>query len=143
MDLQDVKELKNVDASIRLQLYQELERKTFIYWRLYVTFQVYTNSGWRPVRLLVMENRFRHAIYTVLQNSSLEFEEFRLPNSEKPEKSWRIFNHETTDNIHATSNPCKRKCVICHKTSFKTPRRCYNPTVLNTETGQWTCNLER
>lgn len=143
MDLQDVKELKRLDASMWLELHQERERDSFIYWRLYANFNVFAKNGWRPVRLKVLENRFRHPIFTVLQNSELDFHEFRLPLSEIPVSPAKAFISATSEPKAATKPPCKRLCKICGKTSFKTPRRCANPQILDAKSGTWVCDLVR
>lgn len=137
MDIQDIQELIRVNASYWLELHQERERNSFIYWRLYANFNVYSNNGWRPVRLSVMENRRRCPIYTVLQNSGLEFHEFLLPESEIPDSPTKSFQIETvTQHL-----PRQKRCVVCGKTSFRTPKTCTNATVLDPVKKTWVCNL--
>jgi hypothetical protein len=137
MNIQDIQELQRVNASFWLELHQERERQSFIYWRLYANFNVYSNNGWRPVRFKVMENRYRHPIYTVLQNSGLEFHEFVLPESEIPVSPTKSLQIETV-----TSQKARRKrCVVCGKTSFKTPKTCANASLLDPIKKSWICNL--
>ncbi len=137
MDIQDIQELKRINAAYWLELHQERERDSFIYWRLYANFNVYSNNGWRPVRLSVMENRHRNPIYTVLQNSGLEFHEFRLPESEIPISPTKSFQIEPV----TPQKPRRKPCVVCGKTSFRTPKTCANATVLDPNKKIWVCNL--
>lgn len=137
MDIQDIQELKRINAAYRLELHQERERDSFIYWRLYAYFNVYTKTGWSPLRLNVLEDRNRLPIYTVLQNSGLDFDEFVLPESEIPISPTKTLQIEPV----TPEKPRRKPCVVCGKTSFKTPKTCANSTLLDPNQKVWVCNL--
>lgn len=142
MDMNDLKELQRVNASMQVELHQCLIRNSFIEWNLFCHVDVFASGHWRKVRFPVMSNKYRHPIFSALRDFSIPFVGFRLPAplvgtspvSSSPElPEVQLLSTETVD---------KKLCKICGKTSFKTARRCMNSQPLATAKYGWVCNLE-
>jgi hypothetical protein len=142
MDMNDLKELLRINASMQVELHQCLIRNVFVEWNLLCHVDVFASGQWRKVCFPVMSNKYRHSIFSALTANSIPFVEYRLPAplvstspvSSSPElPEVQLLSTESVD---------KKRCKICHKTSFKTPRKCMNSELSASAKHGWVCNLE-